>query len=334
MSSLIHSNAGQRVRTLDISCFLNGNCAARSEVAKELVDCLGSVGFVKLKNHGVRDREIRRVFDFNKRFFDLPLAAKEKSAHPPEPNPHRGYSYLGQEKLSKVKDYEKGSRNAIDVFDVKESYDLGPAGDELYPNRWPDEDDVPGFRAVAEAFYERCHQVHQDILQALSVGLGLSPAFLLDRCSTNSSELRLNHYPGGSRSEMRKGARRISEHTDFGTVTLLFQDSIGGLEIEDQSMPGRYFAVPCESATEMIVNIGDCLQRWTNDRFRSTSHRVVLPSEENAWVHDRYSIAYFGKPNRSQLVGTLSELLKDGDKPRYENITAWEYNQEKLVLTY
>lgn len=69
MSSLIHSNAGQRVRTLDISCFLNGNCAARSEVAKELVDCLGSVGFVKLKNHGVRDREIRRVFDFVRRLF-------------------------------------------------------------------------------------------------------------------------------------------------------------------------------------------------------------------------------------------------------------------------
>lgn len=135
-------------------------------------------------------------------------------------------------------------------------------------------------------------------------------------------------------SEMRKGARRISEHTDFGTVTLLFQDSTGGLEIEDQGMPGRYFAVPCKSPTEMIVNIGDCLQRWTNDRFCSTSHRVVLPSNENAWVQDRYSIAYFGKPNRSQPVGTLRELLRDGENPRYEGITAWDYNQEKLVLTY
>lgn len=156
---------------------------------------------------------------------------------------------------------------------------------------------------------------------ALSVGLGFSPTFLVDLYSTNSSELRLNHYPGGAISEMRKGARRISEHTDFGTVILLFQDSISGLEIEDQSMPGRYFTVPCTSPTEMIINLSDCLQRWINDRFRSTSYRVVLPSDEKAWVQDRYSIAYFSKPNRSQAVGTLRELLREGEKPRYEDIT-------------
>ena len=135
-------------------------------------------------------------------------------------------------------------------------------------------------------------------------------------------------------SDMHKGARRISEHTDFGTVTLLFQDSIGGLEIEDQGMAGRYFSVPCNSTTEMIVNIGDCLQRWTNNRLRSTSHRVVFPSDENTWVQDRYSVAYFGKPNREQSVGTLRELLREGESPKYEDISAWQYNQEKLILTY
>ncbi|KAL9019972.1 MAG: hypothetical protein Q9185_002762 [Variospora sp. 1 TL-2023] len=302
MGSLVANSAAQGIRTLDFSRFLGGDCSARSEFVTQLVDCLSTVGFVKLKNHGISDEEIHQLFEM--------------------------------EKLSKVKDYEKGSRDAIDVYDVKESYDQGPADDKLYPNRWPDEDDVPGFRSVAEAFYERCHQAHQNILRALSVGLGLSPTFLVDLCNTNTSELRLNHYPEGAVSEMRKGARRISEHTDFGTVTLLFQDSVGGLEIEDQSMPGRYLPVPCTSPTDMIVNIGDCLQRWTNDRFRSTSHRVVLPSEETAWVQNRYSIAYFGKPNRSQAVGTLRELLKEGEKSRYEDITAWEYNQEKLVLTY
>ena len=193
---------------------------------------------------------------------------------------------------------------------------------------------MPGFRAIAEAFYESCHQVHQDIVHALSIGLGLGSTFLLRLCNTNSSELRLNHYPGGVMSEMRKGARRISEHTDFGTVTLLFQDSVGGLEIEDQRMAGRYFSVPCNSTTEMIVNIGDCLQRWTNDRLRSTSHRVVFPSDENIWVQDRYSVAYFGKPNREQSVGTLRELLREGEIPKYEDISAWQYNQEKLILTY
>jgi isopenicillin N synthase-like dioxygenase len=218
----------------------------------------------------------------------------------------------------------------------KESFDQGPAVDELYPNRWPDETDLPGFREFAQDFYEQCHRAHQSILEAISLGLGLSSTFLVDLCKTSSSELRLNHYPGGPMCTMRRGARRISEHTDFGTVTLLFQDSVGGLEIEDQENRGHYFAVPCNSPTQMVVNIGDCLQRWTNDRFRSTSHRVVFPYniDQDAWVDDRYSIAFFGKPTRSQPVGSLRALLKDGEKPRYDDITAWEYNQEKLVLTY
>lgn len=217
---------------------------------------------------------------------------------------------------------------------IQESFDQGPEDDEMYPNRWPKEHDLPGLRAFAEGFYHQCHQVHQDLLEAFAVGLGLSDTFFTDLCRVISSELRLNHYPGGLLSTMDKGARRISEHTDFGTVTLLFQDDVGGLEIEEQGAPGRYFAVTSDSPMEMIVNIGDCLQRWTNDRFRSTSHRVVLPTEEIQWVEDRYSIAYFGKPSRSQHVGSLPVLLQNGEKPKYKDITAWEYNQEKLLLTY
>ncbi|RDL36298.1 uncharacterized protein BP5553_05650 [Venustampulla echinocandica] len=293
------------------------------------------------------------------RFFSLPLAAKTKAAHPCGPKPHRGYSYIGQEKLSKVKDYEKGNRDAVEVYDVKvsilaptsssfslratigltwflqESFDQGPVRDELYPNRWPDEDDIPNFRAFMERLYERCHQIHQQILQALALGLGLGLAFFRDMCDHNTSELRLNHYPGCEAAILHKGAKRISEHTDFGTVTLLFQDSVGGLEIEDQDVPGDYFPIPFENKAEMIVNIGDCLQRWSNDKFRATSHRVVLPpGSSDAWVRDRYSVAYFGKPNRSQVVGTLPELLPDGAKSKYSNITTWEYIDEKLSLTY
>ena len=206
--------------------------------------------------------------------------------------------------------------------------------DDLYPNRWPDEQDVPGFRSVMTDFYARCQEAHQHILKALAIGLGHRSEFLLNLCRKNSSELRLNHYPGGPMSSIRKGSRRISEHTDFGTVTLLFQDSVGGLEVEDQGHMGTYFPVPCDSPFEMIVNIGDCLQRWSNDRFRSTSHRVILPRDENAYVEDRYSIAYFGKPNRCQVVGSLPELLRNGEKPFYEDITAWQYNQQKLLRTY
>ncbi|KHN99775.1 Oxoglutarate/iron-dependent oxygenase [Metarhizium album ARSEF 1941] len=323
------------VRTLNFADFLHGDLSRQDLFCRHLVECLSTVGFVKLVNHGLSDEELRQAFEWNRRFFSLPLSAKAKAAHPHGPNPHRGYSYVGQEKLSKVKDYEKGSRDAVEVHDVKESFDQGPARDELYPNRWPDEEDIPNFRAFMESLYERFHHIHQEILRALGLGLGLGPAFFSDICDQNASEVRLNHYPGCEESVLRHGARRISEHTDFGTVTLLFQDAVGGLEIEDQDAPGQYLPVPFEGASEMIVNIGDCLQRWSNDKFRATSHRVVLPpGSGGAWVRDRYSVAYFGKPNRSQHVGTLPELLPRGAEPKYASITAWEYNQKKLKLTY
>lgn len=204
----------------------------------------------------------------------------------------------------------------------------------MYPNRWPEEADIPGFRDSMESFYSACHAVHLQILEALAIGLDFPSDFFQQLFQDNKSELRLNHYPACEAATIRKGAMRISEHTDFGTVTLLFQDSVGGLEIEDQSCRGAYFPVPCLDKFQMIVNIGDCLSRWTNDKFRSTSHRVVLPPDVEDWVEDRYSVAYFAKPSRTQSVGPLPEFLKEGKKPRYEYVSAWEFNQQKLTLTY
>ncbi|KAI9148327.1 2-oxoglutarate-Fe(II) type oxidoreductase ppzD [Paramyrothecium foliicola] len=324
----------REVPRLDFAKFLHGNVDEQKQLCQRLVWSLSNVGFVKLVNHGISEDDIRRVFKWNKDFFALPLEKKNKAAHPVQPNPHRGYSYVGQEKLSRVRDYEKGHRDAVEVHDIKESYDQGPIDDQLYPNRWPDEEDLPGFQQFMVSFYDTCHQVHLKILQALATGLGFKPSFLQDLCQENTSELRLNHYPKCQASAVQEGAMRISEHTDFGTLTLLFQDSIGGLEIEDQSKLGTYFPVEPQDQFEMIVNIGDCLQRWTNNKFRSTSHRVILSHNGSGLIEDRYSVAYFAKPNRTQSVGPLPQFVKDGQKPKYTDITAWEYNQEKLVLTY
>ncbi|TQS32450.1 hypothetical protein Golomagni_07229 [Golovinomyces magnicellulatus] len=328
------SVGNKTVPRLDFSKFLKGGELDKAEFCQDLVDSLCNVGFVKLINHGIQDDELAHIFDMNAKFFGMPLDAKNKAAHPPEPNPHRGYSYVGQEKLSMVKDYEKGDRNHVAVHDIKESYDLGPVDDNMYPNRWPDESDLPGFRSAMESFYLHCNEVHLNLLRALEQGTNLGSGFLQNLCRDNTSELRLNHYPGCEAAQLRAGAKRISEHTDFGTVTLLFQDSVGGLEIEDQANTGRYFPIAFEGRSELIVNVGDCLARWTNDKFRSTSHRVVLPPVSTDWVDDRYSIAYFAKPNRTQSVATLPEFVKPGQKVLYDDISAWEYNQRKLLLTY
>lgn len=205
-----------------------------------------------------------------------------------------------------------------------------------------------------ESFYTHCQTLHLNLLSAIALSLSLEPTFFIPRCGTNSSELRLNHYPATKASLLENGeSMRISSHTDFGTITLLFQDGVGGLEVESQERDGVYIPVlPSEAGRgrDMIVNVGDCLQRWTNDRLRSANHRVTLPvgmkekdssssscctSTGVVEVSDRYSIAYFGKPDRAALVSAIPELVGEGEQLRYEGaMTAWEYNQSRLLQTY
>lgn len=220
---------------------------------------------------------------------------------------------------------------------------MGPDDDELYPNIWTDEHALPGFREFMSDFYQRCDALHQQLLVAIARSMHLPESSFTPLCARNSSELRLNHYPAVKPDELRSGNMRISSHSDFGTITLLFQDSVGGLEVEDQAELGRYLAVEPADCADIIVNVGDCLQRWTNDRLRSANHRVTLPrgsldvdsDGDSGLVDSRYSIAYFGKPSRDETVRTLTALLRPGEEAKYkEEITAWQFNQLRLLQTY
>jgi isopenicillin N synthase-like dioxygenase len=224
-------------------------------------------------------------------------------------------------------------------LNLQESFDQGPAKDELYPNVWFRQSELPGFREFMEDYYQRCHQMHVKLLEALAISLDLPRSFFVKLCNQNTSELRLNHYPAVTKSTLWSGCNRISEHTDFGTFTLLFQDSVAGLEIENQDQYGEFIPIESIDITDMIVNVGDCLQRWTNDILRSANHRVTLPRVErhqgNEMINHRYSVAYFGKPNREASVRTMPEFVKSGAEPKYViEMTMWEYNQVKLLRTY
>ncbi|OJI99007.1 hypothetical protein ASPVEDRAFT_80633 [Aspergillus versicolor CBS 583.65] len=293
---------------------------------RQLYTALSQLGFAKITNHPIARPVIEELFSWTQRFFALPLEHKRKAAHPAQPNPHRGWSCIGQEKLSVIRQNKA-------VLDLKESFDMGPDDDELYPNIWTDEHALPGFREFMSDFYQRCDALHQQLLVAIARSMHLPESSFTPLCARNSSELRLNHYP----------AVKPDELSDFGTITLLFQDSVGGLEVEDQAEPGRYLAVEPADCADIIVNVGDCLQRWTNDRLRSANHRVTLPrgsldvesDGDSGLVDSRYSIAYFGKPSRDETVRTLTALLRPGEEAKYKDeITAWQFNQLRLLQTY
>ncbi|KAL4910009.1 hypothetical protein BDW74DRAFT_46680 [Aspergillus multicolor] len=330
-----------KVERLDYADLLSEAPNRQEAFGQHLYAALSQLGFAKITNHPIPKDVVLELFSWAKRFFALPLEHKRKAAHPPEPNPHRGWSCVGQEKLSVI------TQGKV-VLDLKESFDMGPKDDNLYPNIWSDESDLPGFRAFMENFYARCDALHLQLLSVIARSMKLPDPFFGALCAPNSSELRLNHYPAVPRRDLDldtangTGNMRISSHTDFGTITLLFQDSVGGLEVEDQTRPGQghYLPIAADKCTDIIINVGDCLQRWTNDRLRSANHRVTLPrdlsdGDSDGLVKDRYSVAYFGKPSRDVLVRTLTRLLRPNEEAKYcEEMTAWQYNQSRLLQTY
>ena len=189
-----------------------------------------------------------------------------------------------------------------------------------------------------EGFYEACNDICMQLMRALEIGLVLELESLTQRCVPSASDLRLNHYPIIDVQELRDGyVSRISPHTDFGALSLLLQDAVGGLEIEDREIPNAFLSVPpCQ--TEMIVNASDTLQRWTNDRLRAGVHRVTIPpgmkEERSGVLPERFSMAYFFKAGRQQSVAPL-EKFRDAHNPiKYPDMTALEFQKWRNGMMY
>ena len=190
-----------------------------------------------------------------------------------------------------------------------------------------------------ESFYDLAFETEMHLLSALAIALGVSESDLKSMHSRAENEFRLLHYPVTPVSELATGtATRIAEHTDFGTITMLFQDSTGGLQVEDHSQFGNFRDVESSAPTDIILNIGDSLQRLTNDTFKAACHRVTYPPnvKDNGVdvIPERYSIAYFAKPNHNASIRPLKEFTTEANPCRYENITAWEWNNLRIAKLY
>lgn len=187
-----------------------------------------------------------------------------------------------------------------------------------------------------ESFYAAAFQTELQLLAALEMALELPATSLINIHLTAQNEFRLLHYPAIPTSELRDGsATRIAEHTDFGTITMLFQDSTGGLQVENQEQLGCFHDVSTESQNEIILNIGDSLQRLTNDTFRAACHRVTFPptikADREEIIPERFSVAYFAKVDREAFVSPMKEFISDARPCRYEAMTAGEFSNMRFA---
>jgi isopenicillin N synthase-like dioxygenase len=301
---------------LDLSSWREGDRASLAGIGAEVGAACRDVGFFYVVNHGVDRELIERAFAQSHRFFALPLAERQALAIETIGG-NRGYSGMLHEAL----DPGRGP-------DMKEAFNVGleiaPDDPDLLSkqpfrslNAWPS---LPNFRETLLAYYDACAALGARLHWAFACDLGLKPDFFDDKFDRPMATLRLLHYPAPPQgSEPRTGA---GVHTDYGNLTLLATDDVGGLEVRARN--GEWIEAPVVPGA-FIVNIGDCLMRWTNDIYVSTPHRVV-----NRSARERYSIAFFYDPNPDATVETIPSCVRQGERVRYPPILAADYLKQRL----
>ncbi|KAG2142836.1 thymine dioxygenase [Suillus bovinus] len=320
---------------VDFAPFLDGT--AKQQVADQLLGSFKSAGFVHLTNFGLSNEEVQEMFDLSKRFFALPHKIKMLAPHPDSGAHHRGYSFPGQEKETQLPESGDSTEAEIPIPSVKESFDIGREDDDLMPNIWPPDHILPGFKESYLAFYWKCYEVEKNILRALALGFGLEEEWLVRYHGMSDNGLRLQHYPGVAlESVLSNKVARISNHTDFDTLTILFQDNVGGLEVEDSNESGSFLAVP-PIPNSIVVNAGDFLRRWSNDTIRSAMHRVRAPPHavtRDGMLPDRYSIPYFCAADLSTVVDSIPGTWSADYPKKYEPVSVKEYVMKRFAADY
>ncbi|KAL0569630.1 hypothetical protein V5O48_012339, partial [Marasmius crinis-equi] len=290
------------IPVIDFAQFGDGTSPEALETSKKFYEACRDIGFAYLINTGIPQEKVDGMFEWSAKFFNLPPEIKKKAPHPPEGWKHRGYSGVGVEQVSQmVFDAEELASIRKGKFpDFKESFDIGDETSTARPgleNIWLPEEDFPGFRDFALDYCRTCRAFQMErLLPALSIGMGLDNGFFNEYHKNGENQLRLLHYPEGPAEIFESGEKgRIGAHTDFGTCTILFQDDVGGLEVESPSQPGAFIPAPPVRGAA-VFNIGDFLMRWSNDTLKSTIHRVRAPprkADAEGLTRERFSIPYF-----------------------------------------
>ncbi|KAF4984539.1 hypothetical protein FDECE_17066 [Fusarium decemcellulare] len=333
-SDLAVSKEGLSIPLIDFSRFLKGTPDERGEAAKAVLHGFQTAGFIYLKNHPIPAKDLQHAFSLSARFFKQPKEAKmDLSWTTPEAN--RGYSAPGREKVSEFKDAQQIGQERDAAPDLKESYEIGREGEPGHPNQWPKEQgDVVGFRGDMLGFFEQCRLLHVEVMRAIAVGMGLDEGFFDSFVDVGDNTLRLLHYPAVQSKvfQLNPGAVRAGAHSDYGSITLLFQDDRGGLQV--RSPTGQFVdATPIPGT--VVVNAGDLLARWSNDTIKSTIHRVVEPPRKESDTYPpRYSIAYFCNPNFKSYIEALPGTFATEEDKKYGGINSGDYLVQRLTATY
>lgn len=318
-----------RVPLIDLSPARLGSRADREAVAARIDEACREIGFFAIGGHGVPMRIVDDLRTSAHAFFALPLAEKMAARHPVA-GTNRGYHPVGGEALSKANDTAAPP-------DLKEFFHVGPvdATEDSYftsalgqqhfiPNIWPQKPE--SFAPAAITYYRAMDQLIVFLMRLAALGLGVEERFFDHKVDRSIGTMRLNYYPAQEKPPV-PGQLRAGAHTDYGGFTILAGEDVpGGLQVRTRA--GQWVDV-ATVPEHFVVNIGDLLMRWTNDRWLSNMHRVVNPPLGDGPTKPRLSIAFFNHPNYDALI----ECLGTQGEAKHAPVLSGEYRDLKYTKT-
>ncbi len=303
---------------LDLSDFLSEQPELKSKFIDQLGNAYQEIGFVAIRNHGIPQEDLKKLYQAVQDFFHLSVDVKNKYDDT-EGGGQRGYTGFGKEH---AKDRNAG--------DLKEFWHFGQYVDssDTNPPSYPPNksiDEIPEFNEYGQKIYKHLENTGIVMLRAIALYLGLDEYYFDSRVFNGNSILRAIHYPPITQDP--KDAIRAGEHEDINLITLLVGASADGLEVLNKK--GEYIPVT-EVEDHIVVNVGDMLQRLTNDKLKSTTHRVVNPAPAK-WHEPRFSIPFFLHPRPETRLDCLVSCIDSENPKRYEDCSANEFLIERLT---
>ena len=308
----------KNIPSVDLAEFTEGNKETKAAFVKELGKAYEEIGFVAVKNHGLSDALCAELYAQVKGFFTL--SKEEKEAYEIEGLAgQRGYVSFGKEH---AKNKNEG--------DLKEFWHFGQTVEDNDPikEEYPDNvqvNELPKFNAVGREVYQKLEATGREMLRAIALHLNLDENYFDAKIHNGNSILRPIHYPPITHEP--KDAVRAAEHEDINLITLLMGASADGLQVLNKS--GEWISVTA-LPDQIVVNVGDMLQRLTNNKLKSTTHRVVNPPREK-WGTSRYSIPFFLHPRSEVSLNCLPSCISESNPKNFSDITAGEYLEQRII---
>jgi len=322
-----------QVPQIDLSRWRDGDAASRTALANEVDHACRTVGFMQVTGHAIDPVLIQTMLDTADEFFALPLGDK-LAVRPEHPGVNRGYAAIGSEALAYSLGVEAARPDLFEAFNV--GADVVDRDDPFYANDphgffaanvWPPS--PAPMRPAVVAYFDEARRVALELTDVFAVALGLTEHWFRPFVDRSTVTMRVIHYerrpddPPPAPEQMRMGA-----HTDYGIVTVLHADPVPGLQIVGPD-GGWHDVVPLPGA--LLVNLGDLTAQWTNDRWRSTLHRVVPPPADASGGVLRRSVAFFFDGNYDAVVSCLPTCVSDAQPAKYAPVIAGEHLMEKVL---